>query len=75
MSDGIDHLIQCDGCSERVGRPIFRHKSTFRVGRRRCAICETQEELELAARLKTVGVEWRPSHGPKPLVTDEERMN
>lgn len=52
---------------------MFRHKTMFRVGRRNCAICETQEELARAARLKTLGVAWKPDHGPKPLLTEEEQ--
>jgi hypothetical protein len=29
--------------------------------------------LEFAARMKTTDAIWKPSHGPKPLVSDEER--
>lgn len=75
IGNDIDNLIMCPKCSEDEGRPIFHHKSAFRVGRRDCVHCETVKELNRAMLLKTIGVEWKPDHGPRPLVSDEERYN
>ena len=73
IGNDIDNLLQCPACSDEAGYAVFHHKSLFRVGRRDCLFCETFEELERAERLKTTGVEWRESHGPKPLVSNEEK--
>ena len=66
----VDHLIVCPGCSDYNGFEVYRHKSMFRPGRRNCAICETEEELNRYANLKADPQPWEPSHGPKPLLTD-----
>jgi hypothetical protein len=75
MSEGndLDNLLMCPQCSDEAGYPVFWHKSHFRAGRRNCLMCETFEELQRAERLKSLGVAWKPDHGPKPLVSDEER--
>lgn len=67
-----DVLRMCQGCSDLNGRPIYRHVSLFRVGRRDCFHCEVEEELRRAARLKGDPQAWQPGHGPKPLLDDEE---
>lgn len=71
----LDFLRMCPVCSEKLGRPIFRHVSAFRVGHRGCAIDEAAAAVATTMRLQTTDVEWKPDHGAKPLVSDEERMN
>lgn len=70
MTDQIDHLIPCPGCSDYNGFPVFRHKTMFRVGRRNCFLCEVEEEVAKYGNLQTTSAAWKPSHGPKPLLND-----